>query len=360
MNIKPGITFDDILLIPKHSAINSRQDISLDVDLGKGIKLTSPIISANMATITELDMAASIAKFGGLPILHRFTTLTKQLSIFISAQKETNRPIGCSIGVKEEDYNNACTFIDSGCKIICIDIAHGDHVLSMNMSERIAKNHPHVLLIAGNIATAAGARRLHSAGADVIKCGIGSGALCTTRIQTAAGVPQMTALSDVFQESCLSNTDSPTVFADGIPLIFNTYRQENRRFKIISDGGIRNSGDCVKSLCFADAVMLGSVLAGTNETPGDIIIDPTTNEQFKQYAGSSTHKTNHIEGVVARVKYKGPVTQILTKLTEGIKSGLSYQNCKNLTDLKRDPQFVKVTNAGLVESHPHIQGTILW
>ena len=260
MEIRKGLTFDDVLLVPQHSTILSRNDISLFVNLGKGINLGIPIISANMKDVTETAMAQTISSLNGLPILHRFTSLTNQLMMF----KESNtNNVGCSIGVKKHDYENACTFVDAGCSVLCVDVAHGDHDLSIKMVERIAKNHTHILLIAGNVATAGGARRLYNAGADVIKVGIGPGSLCTTRIETGNGVPQMTALFDVFNESVNS---------------FN----KNRKFKIIADGGIRNAGDIVKALCFSDAVMIGSLLAGTDETPGNIELDATTGHLFKQ------------------------------------------------------------------------------
>lgn len=336
MRIRQGLTFDDVLLVPRHSEIPTR-DLPLDVDLGKGVKLTAPFVSANMKNVTGSRMAATISEFGGLPILHRFTSSDNQFSMLFAVRADRhNKFVGCSIGVKNSDYRNACTFVDSGCSILCVDVAHGDHILSLKMVEKIAKNYPGVLLIAGNVATAGGARRLYNAGADVIKVGIGPGSLCTTRIETGTGVPQMTALYDVYRESLGTHAIN-----------------YDRKFKIIADGGIRSSGDCVKALCFSDAVMLGSMLAGTDETPGDVEIDATTGRRFKTYAGSSTHKTNRIEGVVRRVTCKGPVIQILTKLIEGIQSGLSYQGCKNLEELKEDPEFIQLSSAGLIESHPH-------
>ncbi|MHA2427467.1 MAG: guanosine monophosphate reductase, partial [Candidatus Hermodarchaeia archaeon] len=245
MKIRQGLTFDDVLLVPQHSNIRSRSAISLSVDLGKGIELGVPIVSANMKDITEIEMAHAVADFGGLPILHRFTTISHQIDML----RMSKNLIGCSVGVNGGDYEHACAFVDSGCSVLCVDVAHGDHALSLDMVERIAKGHPDVLLIAGNVATAGGARRLCDAGADVIKVGIGPGSLCTTRVETGNGVPQMTALEDIFIESCSMTHEKFLARAD-IPA-------KPRKFKIIADGGIRNAGDCVKALCFSDAVMLG-------------------------------------------------------------------------------------------------------
>ncbi len=347
MKIRQGLTFDDVLLVPQHSNIRSRNLISLDVDLGKNIKLQAPIISANMTNVTEVEMATAIANFGGLPILHRFATLEHQVEM-LKASNFNNT--GCSIGVNKDDYKRACTLVGAGCSVLCIDVAHGDHYLSLKTIEKIASGLPGILLIAGNVATAGGARRLYNAGAHVIKVGIGPGSLCTTRIETGNGVPQMTALYDVFQESCMVPVPKNW---DGHIEQGHIIDPENRKFKIIADGGLRSAGDCVKALCYSDAVMLGSMLAGTDEAPGNIVKDIGTGKRFKEYAGSSTHKANRVEGVVRHVPCKGPVKQILTKISEGIQSGLSYQGCINLKELKENPEFIQLSSAGLIESHPH-------
>jgi IMP dehydrogenase len=197
------------------------------------------------------------------------------------------------------------------------------------MCEYIAKNHPEVLLVAGNVATGEGAARLVDVGADVIKCGIGGGSSCSTRVEAAAGVPQLTALWDVVDR-----------------LDWNS-----NNVSIIADGGIRFAGDAVKALCLADMVMVGGMFAGCDEAPGEMInIDGI---QYKEYRGSSTHKQNRIEGVVHLAPYKGSASNILQKITEGIQSGCSYQGVDNLKDLKEEPFFVKISQAGLIESHPH-------
>lgn len=344
MQVKTGYTFDDVLLVPKYSEITSRQHVDLSVDLGKGVKLVTPIVSANMKSITEVAMAQRMILFGGLAIFHRFGPPDSQIQFFKETASAYIEPenarnhVGCSVGIQYEDQKLVDKIVDVGCKIICVDVAHGDHVGCNEMTSWIAKKYPDVLIIAGNVATRSGALRLYDSGANVIKVGIGGGSLCTTRIETGNGVPQLTALEEVYESSKAHHWS-----ATG-----------ERRFKIIADGGIRRAGDIVKALCFSDAVMLGKLLAGTDETPG--WVDQGTNgKKFKEYAGSSTHKTNHVEGVIAKIPCKGPVTPIITKLLEGLRSGCSYQGASNLEELKISPEFVSITNAGLKESHPHAE-----
>ncbi len=326
MNIIDGLTFDDVLLKPKNSKIHSRSGIDLSVDLGKGILLKGPFISANMKTVTGPDMARAMVDYG-MGILHRFSSIEDQIKNYKEVGTAT---VGVSVGISSEREND--TLIDeTGTKIVCIDVAHGDHERVIKETNRLSKKYPHILLIVGNIATRTGMLSLGDAGADVIKVGVGGGSLCTTRIETGNGVPQLTALENAF-----------TTFEDHF---------SNPRPRIIADGGIKSGGDCVKALCFSDAVMLGSMLAGTDESPGQIIkIDGM---QYKNYAGSSTHKTNRIEGVSGLIPYKGSVKNILEVLKEGVQSGLSYQGCDNLIDLKESPEFVRISSAGLKESHPH-------
>lgn len=328
MRVRKGYTFDDVLLVPKESCIPSRDLIDISTDLGKGVVLKVPFISANMKTVTDVNMARVVAGLGGLGLLHRFGSDRAVVDWFVEATRNATqytRNIGVSIGVQKQDYAIAKAYKKAGVKIICVDVAHGDHKLAMDMVRYLRKISEDWLIIAGNIATAEGARRLRNCGADVIKCGIGPGSLCSTRIKTGNGVPQLTALSDVYEgvEGC----------------------------KIIADGGIKESGDITKALCFSDAVMLGNLLAGTNEAPGlTVIVD---GKLYKQYVGSSTHKTNYIEGVSGLVPFRGDVRQIFSELSGGLRSGMSYQGAYNLSELKKDPEFVQITSAGLTESHPH-------
>lgn len=281
-----------------------------------------------MQTITGLDMALAVSTSGGLSILHRFMPFTEQLSIvdeLVNKWGVQNR-FAVSIGVKPEDKENVLRFIDAGVKIFCIDIAHGDSIHTENMALFLRRQSSSPFVIAGNVATASGARRLWDAGAHAVKVGIGPGSLCTTRLETGNGVPQLTALMNVAE----------------------VYQQGEY---IIADGGIKNAGDIVKALCFADMVMVGNIFAGCEETPGRIMY--VDGKPVKEYVGSSTHRTNHVEGVAALVPIKGRYDHILSKLLEGVRSGCSYQGAHKISHLRENPEFIKITNAGLRESHPH-------
>lgn len=336
LNIRQGYSFDDVLLVPKYSNIKSRADVDLSIDLGKGIKLDIPIISANMKHVSGPLMVSTIAKLGGLGILHRFQSCNMdKLAAFLMAKdsvpKELINRIGVSVGISDDDKSLCDQFVDLGARVICVDVAHADSGSCVKFIRWFSNEFPHVLLIAGNIATPLGFLHLGQAGADVVKCGLGSGSICSTRIETGNGVPQLTAISDI-ERGRFSYPELDHV-------------------KIIADGGIRRSGDCVKSLCFSNVIMLGSLLAGTDEAPGEIIIHK--GKKYKQYAGSSTFKNKNVEGVVGLVPNKGSVVNVIEKLLEGIRSGCSYQGAQNLKQLRENPQFVQITNAGLVESHPH-------
>jgi len=329
MKIKEGLTFDDVLLVPKYSDVTSRKNVDLSVDLGKGVKLKIPVISANMKTVTGHDMAVKIDRLGGLPIMHRFyNSLEEQVNAFADMIVAGVKNVGVSIGVGRPGHDAFHALAEMGATIFCLDIAHADSESAVKLIKHVSKALPQALLIAGNVATTSGAQRLADAGADIIKVGVGPGSLCTTRIETGNGVPSLTALDDVYEQS-----------------------RFGEKFKIIADGGLKNSGDITKALVFSHAVMLGNLLAGTHESPGtEYTLD---GKKYKEYAGSSTYKTNHVEGVVGSVPYKGHVENVIIKLMEGLRSGCSYQGVHNLEDLKKDPEFVSITNVGLIESKPH-------
>jgi IMP dehydrogenase len=343
MLIKEGLTFDDVLLVPNHSEITTRADVSTSVKLPKIDKeISHPIIPANMKTIIDYPMAEAIYISGGLAILHRFMPLEEQISILTRLEnkfgKDVWKSIGFSIGVKKEDFLSVEKLVSAGARILCIDIAHGHSRLCIDMCEHISDIYPNVLLIAGNVATNNGAFDLWAAGADIVKVGVGPGSLCTTRIETGNGVPQLTALIDAIEakKAICSRHQGGT---------------DDKQRLIISDGGIKNTGDIVKALCFADLVMIGNMFAGCEETPGETLtID---GRKYKEYVGSSTHKTNHIEGVAAIVPAKGSLKIILTKMLEGIQSGCSYQGVMSIDKLKDNPTFIRITGAGLKESHAH-------
>lgn len=347
--IREGLTFDDVLLVPQHSTVESRSKVDISVDW-KGMHFEHPIIPANMQTVTGEEMAVAVAKSGGLAILHRFMSATDQVRI---AEKlfdnHGNEHFAVSIGVKSSDKEMVERFRQVGVRNVCIDIAHGDSEQCIEMTQWIKSSRPDMFVIAGNVASGSGAERLWRAGADVVKVGVGPGSLCTTRVETGNGVPQLTALMDVFEkrrelEEVKERAHKLSEISGRTPILTSPMH-------IIADGGIKSAGDIVKALCFADMVMVGNLFSGCEEAPGKrFVIDGTS---YKEYVGSSTHKTNHIEGVAALVPYKGAFKDILSKLIEGVRSGCSYQGANNLKELRDNPEFIRITNAGLKESHPH-------
>jgi IMP dehydrogenase len=334
-----GHTFDDVLLTPKYSTITSRDDVDLNVRLPRNLKLNLPFVSANMKSVTGPKMARAIAELGGLGILHRFDDYSNLITNFCKVNiNPDNLPglIGASVGIKDRDLDLARKLYDNNCKVICVDVAHGHHSSVEKFVINLRTTCPDVCIIAGNIVTHEGANMLWEAGADIIKIGVGGGSLCLTRIETGNGYPQLSALHNVThgEYKHRGGFDEPPEW----PMF-------------ISDGGIKNAGDCTKALCFADLVMIGNLFAGTDEAPGDTIT--VSGKIYKSYAGSSTHKQKYIEGVIGLVPYKGSVSSVVLKLSEGIKSGCSYQGVSNVASLQNDPKFVIISNAGLIESHPH-------
>lgn len=346
MNIREGLTFDDVLLEPKFSAVQSRADIDLSVNLN-GLKFAHPIIPANMRSIAGYAVAREAMRAKGLAILHRFEDLLKQIVIYkhldqfaTAYGRNVSQHIGVSLGVNTEDREALAEWWDLGARIFCIDVAHGDSKASLEMigyvrdyAEKHRAGDERYTIIAGNVATRDAALHLWHCGAHVVKVGVGPGSLCTTRVETGCGVPQLTALEDVALARHIVAKNSAASFG------------------IIADGGMKSAGDMVKALCFADMVMTGNLFAGCEEAPGREI--QINGRRLKEYVGSSTHKTTHVEGVEAMTPVKGRFSDVLMKLTDGIRSGCSYQGVSKVGDLKKDPRFIRMTSAGRVESGPH-------
>jgi len=324
-------SFDDVLLTPKYSTIDSRKNVSTKVKI-KDYTFETPIIPANMKSIASPELITMQLSIGGLALDHRFLPLHKRYEYVSSLSNKTN--FGVSIGLSKEDYDSVTEFYNLGIRIFCIDVAHGHCKRNIDMISYIKNIDKSILLISGNVCTFDGTLDLLKAGADIIKVGIGGGSLCTTRIETGNGIPQLSALIE--SKNALRH-----------------FEKNNKKGYLISDGGLKSAGDIVKALCFADMVMAGSLFAGCKE-----VASPSSKDGFSLYEGSSTHKNNHIEGVKALVKNKGPFIDIHQSLIEGIKSGCSYQGCSSIDELQISPKFVEITTAGLQESKPHIQGII--
>ena len=471
MEFKEGLTFDDVLLVPKYSDITSRSQTSLNTQLSRNISINIPFVSANMDTVTESSMAVTMARAGGIGIIHRFLTIKEQsnevlkvkrsgsvmienpYSIYLdksvqdaldyardkeisgllvvdsnsklvgiiterdllfadthlkikdvmtrdvvtakpgvtldeskeilhkhrieklpivddsgiirglitskditnnadfpnASKDKKGRPlVGAAVGVKGDFLERSESLLESGVDILVVDIAHGHSENAMSTIRNIKKAFPDCELIAGNIATANGAEDLIKAGVDAVKVGVGSGSICITRVITGSGVPQLTAVMDCAK-----------IGKDyGIP--------------IISDGGTRTSGDATKALAAgASSVMIGSMLGGTDESPGTVLTK--NGKRFKVYRGMASlaasigrksKETGSIsldddlndyvaEGVEAMVPYKGTVTDILKQLTGGVRSGLSYCGAHTIQQMQENAEFIKMSRAGFAESQPH-------
>lgn len=472
MDVKEGLTFDDVLLVPKRSPIVSRSQVDLSTRLSRNITLNIPIISANMDTVTESGMAVALAREGGIGIIHRFLTIEDQVDEILKVKRSesviieqpytikpdasvqdakkamaeygvsgllveeagrlagiiTRRDItfekndkskvsdlmtrdvitakagttieqakdilhkqrieklpvvddkkrivglitskdiqkmeeyphaskdkkgrllaGAAVGVKGDYLERTEALLDAGADVLVVDIAHGHSDNAINTVHMIKKAFPNCELVAGNVATGDGARDLIKAGVDAIKVGVGSGSICITRVVTGSGVPQLTAV-----------IESVKVARDhGIP--------------VISDGGVRNSGDMTKALAAgASSVMIGSLFGGTDESPGKTLVK--NGKKFKMYRGMASFYASlgrryreegpevidpddlndYVpEGVEAMVPYKGSVVEIVRQLAGGLRSGLSYCGGRTISEMQKNAEFIKMTSAGFIESHPH-------
>lgn len=341
--IYEALTYDDVLLVPQYSDIESRSQVSLTTDMGKGFVLGLPIIASPMDTISGAPMCKSLDVAGGAAIIHRYNTIEEQVNIATTAMEKGARTLGAAIGVTGDYIERATALHDAGVRVLCVDVAHGHHILVQTAINRLKETFgSNVHLMAGNVATVEGFDALASWGADSVRCNIGGGSICTTRIQTGHGVPGLHTIFD-----CASSEYAGTV-------------------KIIADGGIRTSGDIVKALAAgADAVMLGSMLSGTSESNGDVIYsyNPATGERetMKAYRGMASAeaqndwrgRTSSLEGIATTVPFKGDVGPILQKLEGGIRSGLSYSGATTISELHAKAKFLRQTNAGRVESGAH-------
>lgn len=328
------------MLIPKYSEIKSRSEVDLSVQAPKGFKFDSPIVPSNMKTIMGYELAKENMLAGNLTILHRFMVLDEQLELVEKLKQvrtDWSKFLGTSVGVKPEDFSAVDKFVKAGVNILTIDIAHGHSLSCIEMCKYISKTYPHVLLIAGNVATGEGAKDLWLAGADIVKCGIGGGANCSTRVVTGNGVPHLSTLMEIASMRT--------------SLMHNFFYDETRELAIMNDGGCRASGDFVKAACFSEFSMCASIFSGCEEAAGELI--EVDGKKYKRHEGSSTHKDSYIEGVKVKVPLKGSFKSILDQLKQGLASGASYQGVRSLLDLQKDPEFVKISNAGLNESHPH-------
>lgn len=349
-----GITFNDVLIMPKYSEIDSRREVNLSKNFGP-FTLDLPIFAANMKTVCGPRMAYAMYKHGAIGIMHRFCSIeqaVKDIDLFWEYYSEdhglgncdlsllTNDHLysfGASIGIQDDDIERLDKLYAAGARIICIDIANGHCKRMKDMIKIIkSKNYKDLYLIAGNVATYEGTRDLIDWGADCIKVGIGGGSACETRKNAAIGVPQLTAIErarDAVNELGANNV------------------------RIISDGGIKYTGDISKALKYADGVMVGGFISGTSETPGQVFKDDD-GEYYKMYMGSASgeNKTSnsqaneYIEGIAKKIKIRGHVKYILKEIKEGVQSTFSYVGAKTIDEFRNNCEFIELSSGGKSES----------
>ena len=344
--IKEALTFDDVTLVPKYSSVLP-SDVITETSLSKNLHLKIPLITSAMDTVTESKMAIAIAKAGGIGVIHRNLDVKKQI-LEIKKVKSQKLLVGAAVGAGDNEFIRAKKILKENIDLLVVDTAHGHTKKVGEIITKIKKIKPKkVTLCAGNVATSEAASFLVKLGVDIIKVGIGPGSICTTRLVAGIGVPQLSAILNVKK---------------GL---------KKKKVSIIADGGIKFSGDIAKALAAgADAVMIGSLFAGTDEAPGKII--KKNGKLYKSFRGMGSigamnkgsadryyqlkqkDKSKYVpEGVEGFVKYRGKVDKIFYKLIGGLKSSMGYLGAKKLNLLRTNPKFVKITKAGFYESMVH-------
>ncbi|MEY4206744.1 MAG: hypothetical protein RL255_581 [Actinomycetota bacterium] len=346
-----GLTYDDVLLLPDASEVVP-SEVATKTSLTRRISLDIPLISAAMDTVTESAMAIAMAKLGGIGIIHRNLAIEEQVT-HAKLVKGAGLIVGAAVGVGDDGFKRAEELIEVGVDVIVVDTAHGHHRAVLDAIERIKNKYSDQEIIGGNVATRAGAQALINAGADAVKVGVGPGSICTTRVIAGVGVPQITAIMEA-AKAC-KKADVP----------------------LIADGGLQFSGDIAKAIVSgADSVMLGSLLAGCDESPGELI--ESGGKKFKRYRGmgslgamqsrgesKSYSKDRYMqddvlsedklvpEGIEGKVAYRGPVADVVHQLVGGLRSGMGYAGAEDISALQKRGRLIQITSAGLQESHPH-------
>ena len=340
--IAKGYSFNDVLISPKYNKIVSRRDVKFETRVTKNYKLDIPIIAANMDTICESEMAIALGRLGGLGVIHRFLTVEDQAKQ-VSEVRSQNLIAAAAIGVKDYE-ERAKALNEAGVNILVLDVAHGHSKRTGKTLDWLKVNYPNIDIIVGNVATKDAAEYFISKKADGIKVGIGPGSACTTRIMTGAGVPQITAIMDVYEAT-------------------------QGRVPVIADGGIKCPGDIVKAIgAGADTVMSGSIFAGCDETPGEII--EKDGQKVKEYRGMASFLATvkkleldgqkieedvHVEGEASVVPCRGPVAKVIHRYLGGLASGMTYVGADEIEKLKGKADFVEISSAGYAESVANIK-----
>ena len=335
--IGKGYSYNDVLIVPKYNKVLSRRDVNLKTRVTRNYEIDIPIVASNMDTVCESKMAIAIGKLGGLGILHRFMTIEEQAKQIEEIKKE-GLIAAAAIGVKDTKERVAA-LVRAGVNILVIDLAHGHSKYAGKILDYLKENYPNIDIMAGDIATKDAAEYFLSKGADAIKVGVGPGAMCTTRIMTGAGVPQLTAIMDV-------------------------YEAVKGEIPICADGGLKKPGEVVKALgAGANTVMFGFLLAGTEESPGEIV--EKDSNKYKLYRGSASYDASmkkaqldgqldkgiiSVEGEQTLVPFKGPIVNVLGSFLGGLRSGMTYMGANEMKKLIGKADFIEISHAGLEES----------
>ena len=342
--LRTGLTFDDVLIVPRRSSIRSRQDVSVRTALTRRIELDIPVVAANMDTVCETEMAIAMARLGGIGIVHRFMPIAAQAAQIAGVKQAGDDLLaGAAVGTDRDMLDRADALADVGADVLVLDIAHGHSDHAIEGVRALKARFAGVDVIAGNVATRDGAADLVAAGADGVKVGVGPGGVCTTRTVAGVGVPQLSAIADS------AELDAP----------------------VIADGGIRTSADIAKALAAgASTVMVGSLLAGTKESPGEVEQGPKGLQKrirgMASFEAARARADRHgedlddeylehraPEGVEGAVPYKGEVAKLVWKLMAGLRSAMSYTDARTLVEFRERAEFVAVTSLGAAESAPH-------
>ncbi len=333
-------SFDDILIVPKYNKIKSRKEVVFRTKVTRNYFIDAPLLAANMDTVCESEMAIALGQLGGLGVIHRFLTIEQQ-ALEVTKVKANGLICAAAIGVK--DYEERMLGLsNAGVNIVVLDVAHGHSKRVGKVLDWIKDHYPLVDVMVGNIATKDSAEYFISKGADAVKVGIGPGSMCTTRVMTGAGVPQITAIMDVYEAT-------------------------QGRIPICADGGIRMPGDVVKCIgAGADTIMIGNIFAGTSEAPGRII--EQNGKRFKEYRGMASYDATvkkleidgkkhdeviSIEGEKTIIPFKGSVEPIVKKFLGGLASGMTYVGAESIEKLRGKADFHEMTSAGMKESNAH-------
>ncbi|WP_436931392.1 guanosine monophosphate reductase [Halosimplex halobium] len=340
-DLRTGLSYGDVLLVPQRSPVDSRSDVDLSTQLTPDIELDTPLLSAPMDTVTGPEAAVALGRAGGFGTIHRFLSVDEQAAA-VEQVVDAGQQVGAAVGIAEDAVARAAAVVDAGADCVMVDVAHGHLERCLDTVERLRAEFPDTDLVVGNVATPEGVRDLHDAGADCVKVGIGPGSHCTTRRVAGAGVPQLTAVDD-----CADAADDLDI-------------------PIVADGGIRSSGDAVKALMAgADTVMMGSLFAGTEETPPEIV--EVDGERYKKSRGMATTaaaeertdkedaaaEVDADEGVEGFTEYRGPLADVAEEFCAGIRSGLSYCGGHTILEARENAEFIRVEQAAKEREGAH-------